>query len=494
MIFSKNKKGVVPLLLIAMLAAIGFLFAANYVSVGEITGSGGYIERPVFNWYACEPQQGGIAKTGNTTISSGGTWIEKSVASDSYTVNVLIDKVPIVGNAERIKYSVCNSKVISQSNCPLIFERIISTTSREKGHIYTLADIDTDEQLFVKYEVQYVPFGPWKEYSGAKYYVAYKPYGLVKYDVLHSGSTIINKNSCTVSTNDESWKDRFISTDSKALNSQSPGKNTVETNLEPDEKRSFISGYVTSPAADKAFITYKNQQAWCLRGSNSGDIYKVNSVTTGSGTYKIASVEYSDKIGSEQCCPGDKKPGFACNDNFKWTSTQPIDDKGTTNGECSAFNPCQAAAETPWTTKTVAKYSCVSSKCVLQTRAVECANTKDCADSNKICDANTWKCVNAGVNLAGNKIVVTPDNSVDCKTAGGVWVTDKTTSKEGSLCFAGIGICQEKTVAQSYCKMPKFNFSALAWILVIIAIGAVLIAFRGPLYGVFMSIRRTLRL
>jgi hypothetical protein len=480
-----NKKGALPIVLIIFFVAIiGFAITENYVNLGSVTGSGGYIERPVFKSVVCEPT-GSYKTAGEFALQSGGEWLYKPSVTDKYDV-----VVSWPDSSYKIEWWTCNSKVLSDDNCNIDSKN--RDYSNVQGKTLTIQNVQPERYVWVKYQKGGL-FGL-SESNQAKYKIGYTPYGLKIHDVLNGGITTLSPNDCTVALTDDSWKDRIISTDSKKASAVINQQGKFERTLGPNEVRNYISGYVTSPAEDKAFMTYKNQNAWCLRSGTSATIFKVNTISTGSGTYKIASTDWSDELGSVTCCPGDKKPGYACNDKFVWVSNTPIDSTGKTNVQCSAFNPCQGGTLTPYDKQTLAKYSCVSGSCVLQTQKVDCAANSDCNDANKLCDTNTWKCIDANVNLKGEVIKTLADNSVDCAADGGKWVSDSTTTKEGTFCFAGYGICESKTVVQSYCKYSSFNFSLLAWILIIIALGAAAVAFRGPLYAGLMSARRILRI
>jgi len=482
-----NKKAFVfglPIIFVGLLAVIGLMFSAGYVSVGEITGSGGYIERPVFKWVKCEAT-GDYKYFGEYDLQAGGEWLYKPSVTDKYDVIVSWPD-----SQYRIEWWVCNSKVLNDANCR------IDSKNRDVSNIQqktlTILNVKPEEFVWVKYEKGGL-LGL-RDSSEANYKIGLVPYGLRVYDVLHSGGSTLLPNDCTVPANQESYKDRLISTDSKKVGTEIQTNGKLERELGANEIRNYVTGYVTSPAEDKAFFTYKDQDAWCLRGGNSGQVFKVNKVVTGSGTYKVASLEYSDLLGNVECCPGDKKPGFACNDNKKWVSNQPVKADGTTQVQCSAFNPCQGGSLTPYDKNTLAKYSCVEGKCVLETKKVECASNSDCSDSNQLCDTNTWKCVNANVNLKGQVIKTQADNSVDCKAQGGVWVSESTTSKDGTFCFSGFGICSDKVTTQNYCKFSKFNWNALSWVLFSVALISLFYFFRGQIMSILMWIRGILRI
>ena len=129
------------------------------------------------------------------------------------------------------------------------------------------------------------------------------------------------------------------------------------------------------------------------------------------------------------------------------------------------------------------KYSCVSGKCVPETKEVECASDFDCKDDNDVCDLNKFTCENANVNLKGQTIKTIPDNPTDCREKGGTWITE-TTEKSSLWNFIGIG--EPKVIIQEYCEFQK----PIDWLKVLIIGGSVLILFFfwKPIYSVIRAL------
>jgi hypothetical protein len=468
-----NRKGAIQLWLIGAVITliVAAIYAPQYLNLGQITGSGDYIERPVFKYVKCEASSG--IKYADGIIAKDGGWINKPSVSSSYNV---ILKAPAGRTfaSHNFEYYVCNSRVLDKSNC----RKYATKESVSANGEVSIIGLKNEEYVWAQYQKQILGYSA---ESGATYQIGFVPYGLREYNVLGGGSGgFINPNDCEVSVADDSWKDRFLGTDSdKIQNTVSKVKGEYDRILQPEEVRWYVSGYVTS-AAPSFKLTYSNQDAWCRSDGDKATIYAINEINAGSGTYKVASVEFSDILGTENCCPGDKLPGKACNSNFKWVSTQPVDNKGTTNVECSAFNPCSGGTYTPYDKGVIARYDCVNSKCILSTKQVKCANDLDCSDSNQVCDKNKWECVQANVNLKGMVINTIPDNAQTCKEQGGTWMKETSADKTW---YNYLGIGEPKVVVQEYCKAKGGLFDSIPWATLLFFGILILAAFLGYRYA-----------
>lgn len=474
-----NKKGIAPLLMILLIGSIIIIsYNYGYLSTGSLTGSGSYIERPVFKYVKCESLSG-LKYSEPLQISEQGQWLNKPSVTDKYTVELTFPRDNIIGR--RLEYYVCNSRSLTASNC-----RLPDSRSFNKGGIkqtvtntgtFVIDNIRPNEYVWVQYQKPY--FLTWKGGSGATYKIGFIPYGLREYDVLSGSPNPLNPNDCEVPAESDSWRDRLLSTDVDKAN-EKIDKNVNERVLQPNEVRWYVSGYLTS-AAPSFMLTYKGKEAWCRSTGTSAEIYQINSVTLGSGTYKIASPDWSDNLGSETCCPKSTRGDEVCGDNFQW--------KKINNAECGAFKSCGYPNFVPYSEKQLIKYSCVQGKCQSQIKEVECANDFDCKDSNQLCDLNSYTCVEANVNLKGQKLETIPDNQADCDKKGGKWITQQSKKNSGILCFdsLGLGLCKKEIITQEFCDTSKPNY--LLWIALFI-VGIIAFIFFIP---IFMPLINSLR-
>lgn len=480
-----NKKGIAPLLIVLIgLIVVGALVYSGFnfknLSTASLTGSGNYIERPVFKYVKCEAV-GSLTNSvyAQLDYAGNGGWALKPSVTDQYTINVQA-KHPLSLCPVNVIYSVCTSQVESKENCLNKYQvkvPVDSTVWDDYKFVVAITGVKPLEYVHLQIN------GCNKlSDSNIKYQVSFMPYGLREYDVLSGSANPINPNDCTDNrAGQSSWNDRLLGSDSSKVNSI---KNTISVNekkLQPNEVRWYVSGYLTSAAPSFA-LTYQGKSAWCRQTGTSAEIYKINTLTLGSGTYRIASADYSDFLGSVKCCPGEVSGNQVCQSDFTY---KPIIDS-----TCGGFQACGSPNWVPFAEKTLIKYSCDSStgKCVSQTKKVECANDYDCRTSNNLCDLNTYKCVNPNVNLNGQKITIAPDNSADCKEQGGTWKTTSETKKTGTFCIFGVGLCEQNTITTAYCDTSGTN-----WLLyiVIAAVIIILIIFGKP---IIMSIRGIFRI
>jgi hypothetical protein len=457
-----NKKGLAPILLLIIgIIMLGAAIYSGNINTGEITGSGGgYIQRPVFKYIKCEALSG-LKYSASKDITSGGDWLSKPSVSSSYNIKLKINNVPGLSDfpyaANKIIYSVCNSKVNDKSNCR-VFNQEIDRPSI--GQQFDINDIKNNEFVFAKY-VKYNSFST-ADYKGMSYQIGFVPYGLREYDTLSAPQGYINSNDCSI-PNIADTKDQVISTNSQKA-AVYVSKYSNQNIFQPEELRWYVTGYVAS-LSDSFLLNYKGQDAWC----RDGKIYKVNTITTTTGSYKIASPDYSDYLASVTCCPKSTQGSQVCNDNFQWTTIG--------GSECSAFKSCGSPNFVPYSEAKLIRYSCVDGFCKSELKDVECSSDYDCKDSNKICDLGSYTCKDANVNLQGQVIKTIPSNQDDCDKKGGTWVSSKSTESTGALCISGFGLCTDKVIVNEYCDMGT-NWDFLKIFLYIILGIAVLFILR----------------
>lgn len=443
------KKEKTKITIFFILIGIGLIMILSSSVLQSVSGSGSYIERPIFYYDKCE-QCGGLKGSAINTFSDN--WVIKPSVTDEYSVII----TEIGGLLKRrVTYSICNSRSESASNCR-IYKKITTYGEIEKSEL-DIERVKPNEYVHLKYEViDPFSFGLSWDLKNAKYQVFYQPYCLRRYNVLGGASIQVNPNSCTYSSRQT---DTLVSTDSNTVKNafQDVSRSTDENTLQPNEVRWYVAGYLTS--AEPSFkLTYDKQDAWCRDLGSGGEIYKINKVTTPGGTYKIASADWSDFLGNVNCCPGETKGNQVCNSKFQYETIA--------GSECSIFKSCGSPNWVPFTSKQLVKYSCDNGYCKQQTKNVECASDYDCQDSNEVCDLKDFTCVNANVNLDGQKIDTIPDNQADCQKAGGTWITSQTSRKVGFLCFYGIGLCNEEVITEEYCDFGAKN-NYLLWGIII---------------------------
>ena len=456
----RNRRGITSLFLaiaLILLVGAGIYFSGfNLASVG-LQGSGNYVERPIFYYDKCEAV-GSYSYSTPITIPASATWTTKPTVTDHYDVQANIALG--FGTATNFKYSICNSQFESQANCRIYNQVITIPATFSQVYITTISNVRPTESVLL--EAQRCLFGC-SSTSGLTYQIGFQPYALREYNVLGGSPNPINPNDCTAISPDSS---RIISTDVSKANSKLPTPSSIVNQdvFQPNEVRWYLAGYLAS-AAPSFVLTYSGQNAWCQPTGTTGQIYKINTVQTSGGTYNIASADWSDSLGSVGCCPGFTNGNQVCNSNFQYTSIQ-----GSNPGP---FGSCGSPNWVPYSANTLIKYSRDSNGvCQSQTQNVQCANDYDCKDSNQVCDLNSFKCVNANVNLQGQVIKTVADNTVACQQQGGTWISSSVTNQVGTLCFFGQGLCSSQTTVNQYCSFGNqvnwFGLIILALIVIVI--------------------------
>ena len=454
----RNKRGVAPLFVILIIATIFGAIAFNVVDIGTITGSGGYIQRPVFYYDKCE-QTGSLKYSVNYNLATSGNWLIKPSATDSYEITINSPKplgvssvfsIPLGGY--RVEYYVCNSKLLREDNCRA------HSFSFLTGKTNTIQNIKPEEYVWAQY--QKLSFLKWVEDSGATYQVVFQPYGVRQYNVLGGSGAWVNQNSCTYPSRPS---DTIISEDINKV-SKPEERTTNQQTLKPNEVRWYVAGYLSSAGPSFA-LSYNRQDAWCRPTGSSAEIYAINEIKTNGGTYKVASADWSDYLGSEKCCPGQTQGDKVCNDKFVWGQV-----KGS---ECSAFNPCGSPNWVPSDEKQIIKYSCENGRCESETRIVECASDFDCKDTNEVCDLNSFECVQANIRIDGQEIITQVDSEAECIDKGGAWITQE--SEDGSfLNFIGIG--EPDIIVTEFCEFES-GFNWTLWVIVAVIVIIVIMFF-----------------
>jgi len=444
----KSKRGVATIfIVISLMAGLLTIFGAlGVLDVGVITGSGSYIERPVFYYDKCE-QVGSLSYSASSIVAKDGQWLNKPSVSDGY--DAIIDiKDECAGFSSYVEYYVCNSKVLSESNC-----RIYSQSEKvSEGQKFIIRGVRNNEYVWAQFQVSRTGFDV-SACQGAEYQVAFQPYGIRQYNILGGSSNQINPNSCTYPS---TKTDTIISEDIDKL-SRPEGRSTDERVMQPNEVRWYVAGYLTSRGSSFE-LNYDGEDAWCRPTGSGAEIYKINEIRTTSGTYKVASVDWSDKIGTEKCCPTAIQGDQVCNEDFEW--------ERIAGSECSIFKSCGSPNWVPSGSGELIKYSCDDGFCVSETQEVECVSDFDCRDSNEVCDLNSYTCEKANVNLDGQVIETIPDSEAECLDKGGKWIS-KSTEDQSILNFVGIG--EPDIIVTEYCEMPSgTNYMMLIVILLML--------------------------
>lgn len=481
MVSRMNKRGILPVavlivLVASTLAIMGSLGVNTQVfskATSSITGSGEYIERPIFKYQKCEAC-GSYERSAFEGLATDGEWVEKPTSTDKY--DVVIKWENSIWQSQRyVEYYICNQRYTGNERACRVFSKVVKL--EYKATEFKIENIEPHEEVWVQFQKQ----GVWgrKGVEGGNYQIGFKPYCLREYNVFGGSSAPINPNSCDVGATSHGWEDSIVYSDSDSVRDLI-SNNVNERVLQPEEVRWYLSGHVSSAAPSFA-LDYKGKEAWCRPTGQSAKIYQINKVQTKSGTYKIASEDYSDELGNEKCCPGQTLGDKVCSDDFEWEKVQ--------GSECSLFKSCGSPNWVPYSENKVVKYSCVDGYCEKEVDEVDCASNFDCKDESKVCDLNGFKCVNANVNLDGQRIETVADNKRDCESKGYKWVTEKTNkpSLVYKMTFGALG--DKEIIVTEYCNYgDKINWWKVFWVAFFVSLVVGLIFFREVLFEAALKI------
>jgi len=439
---NKNKKGIAPLMLLIAGAVLIIAGSLGYLSLGSIIGSDGYIQVPHYATLKCE--QSGVSKDFTATISSsGGDWLNLPENTNEYSVRLISEKASAFSTARRFEYYICPQKALL-SNCVHKY-----TDYNQGGFDTSLGTISGSKYVWAEYQGVYLL--SYRARSGASYQITYKPFVLIRYDSLRGGQQEVSSTGCQVPGSDISWTNRILSTDGLKI----PNGVAKSQTMQPGERFNYVSGTITRMSEGNV-----ENGKYCIYSNGQATLYDIKQLVTASNTYNV--VDTDAKLGTQECCSGDNLPDRTCQ-NGKWVSTA--------TSQCSLINPCEGSEyrRDYSNDMQVIKYSCVSGKCVAQTKQVECNKDTDCT-SNMRCDTNKWSCVMASnINIAGDESL--PTDQATCEKKGYNWIPKKTEKSGGFLKIFGT----KEIIIEAHCEKPTSWWITLAWIVLFGAIAFVLI-------------------
>lgn len=353
---------------------IGIILSGIFFITKEQTIPGiEIISRPVFGYLSCSPDINPVKSTNIFTLNKEGENIlcskfHPDASSCQVTINV--QRQALNTDAKAIKYSVCN---VDGSNCITNTREVLSNI-RDSAYTKTFSTITNKQKIFVRFEDFKSSFSClvidrfkdecWQSWDGNQptYSAIFTPYVLWRNDIF-GGSNFPISESCSNPKNEALLEkvDLLLSTSLSSQFTQTSSK----AKLNPEERWSYIGGFVLSPYEIELF---NNQQAYC----SNKVMYGFDKITTISGKqYLIADV--NKRLGNVACCNGDTRLNEVCQ-NHQWISLE--------KQECSIINPCKlvdwVTDPTDSSSQTIQRQECVSNKCVLIKKDVECSSSNAC--------------------------------------------------------------------------------------------------------------------
>lgn len=459
----KGKNLVIPIIigfLVLIGLVIGIIFATGILNVAISTPSGIYVQAPTFYYYECNAASEPVEST-HVSLTSGSTngWVK--CPSNTDTCDLWISQTETTkwySSNRRIVYQICHAggscdpQVFTQANSFILSQKKVPSV-----HIPNLL---TNDKVWIDYQRSKL-LGGWElQPNGAEWYNNYKPFILWKTDMFGGGRTEYTsiEQGCNFPSGDVPNLLNSMTNSLKQINSQS---STSNSNLPFYKTRNFIGTYVPISTSNVNFVTYNGKTGYCL----NRQVFAITSAVTNGATYQIVDSNFNTRLAnSVTCCPGENEPTRTCTSDFTWQ------DKDLP-GSCSAFKACEGADWEPSGSKQLIRYNCVNSRCVSETKNVECTRNSDCGN-NQICDTSNYKCINvepgtvtclANQTLINGKCVDISDNK-ECK-----WYQTKitSTSKDYGFLYYRFFTNNPKISTTESCKTSNFLY-------VIIILGVVL--------------------
>jgi len=400
----KKKLGIVLLVLLGVLIVIGI--NNGWFEKGLVTaplGDGEYIQSPIFGYYECE-EGTGLSDSPDKNIPEHGSdyWCPDS--SDGCDIYVRGEANTLIGR--QFKYKICNkdgSTCQSERTTSIPSWWLFDDSDRPTGKLATLTN---NQKITITYRAYLcLPICIYNDVTGGSVYSQYRPF------ILWKDTPLSGKNEYSTITQGC----QFSSVDAGDLITQSDIQlqEPLDSNafcgtnrLCPHKTYNFIESFIPLSPENYQFVNWNGEQAYCLNKK----IFKINSITTTSGNYKIVDVSKNTPLSIVDCCPGEVEPNRKCKYDYTWGDLEDAD--------CSEFKPCTGIEFTPSGSKTLVKYGCFNNKCVPEFKDVECTSDLDCLGNDKgnVCDTKTWECT---------KIKPPPGNvTAECKSCWN-WLKDK---------------------------------------------------------------------
>lgn len=429
---------------------------------------------PVFATIEC--QQSGASTSATGSIDINGEWISRRLPKNTNEWSIRLRNNPIKGFSlnRQFEYYICNSEGFS--NCREHITKQVSAS----GDVINLGTLSSNDHIWVQYQREF--FGSRTAISDGIFEVTYKPFILVRSDVIRGGVQDLDSNlGCTLPTNDIGWLKRIIQhTGTSDINVW-----TSNNVMQPGQKFNYITGNVLA-------LTDGNVQngGWCVYENNQASIYEVEKVVTGEAI-RYNRVNFDNKISSAQCCNGESYPnGQICKDG-KFISVETS--QCTTRADCGSleYNPF------PGDLDTVQRAACINNKCTFEQKQVECTISSQCR-TNEFCSRNTFTCITAtnaplGSGESRTSNITTEQEDCDAKSEtflgkalGSQWVVTTTTPTAFQktvtyITFGAIGDLAPKT--SGICKdtnLPYFIFGGIGLVLVIGILALMMTSRRNP--------------
>ena len=476
-----SNKGERSVLILLGLTGIAFIILGGGI-LEQTFPTGTYVQAPTFFYYQCEAATAPKDSTPVTLTTGDSGWIFIPSNTDTADLWIYQTETPKWFATDRsILYQICHDNG-ARCDPPV---RTLGNSFFSKNGVPSVqkSNLLITDRVYVNYQAKNL-LGQWKDYpNGAAWYHTYKPFILWKHNMFDGGRTEYTtpQQGCNFPSSDVGNLIDSITNLNKQLNIQT---STSDNSIPFYKSRNFIGTYVPLSTANVNFVTYNNQQGYCM----NRQVFAISTVTTNNAQYQIVDSNFNTILApSVACCPGENEVTRTCSTNFQWVS------KATSiEGQCSAFKACAGADWEDSSSKTQIRYNCVNTQCIPETRSVECVYDSDCGITQQ-CDGLLNKCVavDPGKTCLINQTLVSgkcvDDNintqceqkAKDSPLMGYTWV--ETTKEPSSLSkiitvitFGKVGDLNATTTGECKAQFVKYWVMLILGIIIIIVIAVML--------------------
>lgn len=418
----------------------------------QTTISGQYVQIQAKGYYECAPSstQSLITTSTNQVPEAGTGWIKcgSSGTTDVCNYNIQIpanSQYFVSGVRTRIVYQICDLDKGTCQNQQFVENTKDINVAVSFGHSVWV-DVQAIQTINIFAQI---PIGDWYNVQAGNWKYSYKPFILWK-ETLQGGRNPYTSTTQGCTFTSSNGRNRLLEPISGLL----PDDNDGVNDLLPYQTWNFVE--FTLPVSVES--------SDLVRGGYCRDatIYSIDEVSTASGTYDV--VNFDNSIdNSPECCPSENEPDRFCNSNLRW-ETRDTGDDGTTNEECSLFNPCANNQFQAFDDKELRKFSCENNLCVAEFKNVECAYTSDCG-VNEVCDITSWTCEEVDLGEgADNTHMGGEATESSCK----FFETFKTSEEKQYKIWNYFGIGTPETVPVEKCVLAGWVYFAGIFVVVII--------------------------
>jgi hypothetical protein len=436
-----------------ILILIGAVLVFSSGSIMQsITGTGQYVETPTIGYYECAPASGPVSSNWEDIPISGTGFIGCPSNTDQCDIEIRAEKPTVWDNflrEYRLVYQVCDD--FSCQNQVTVDADRFDISGDYATLIYN--NLQSNEKIWIDYQKR--PYFTWKGAEGGEYRFKYRPFILWKttpFSGRNEYSTI--SQGCSFTTEE---RNNLIKSATIPLPSETSSSNFK---LDPYKTRNFVDVFVPISVENVQFVNYNGKDSYCV----DGNVYKIDEISTNSGTYQIVDTSDNTLLKDGQCCPGDEEPGRYCED-FEWVNVE-TDEDGETNIECSLFNPCPNSIFEPKDSTTLFKFECQNGQCVELTKNVECTDNSVCAEG-EICDTKTFTC----------ETVPTEDEDTTTDKQCAWYQELKTVNEIDRTWYNYIGIGEPEVITSEQCKTADWVY-LVSVIFIVIVLGLAVILTR----------------